>query len=63
MKTLITALILITTALQAQTTGEAAVAAKTSHWQNWVFVATLALTATAAVLIIAINEGKDAPGH
>lgn len=49
--------------LEAQAPGEAAIAtaqvAKENHWQNWTFLGSAIATATAAIWVIAINNGND----
>jgi hypothetical protein len=62
MKKLICLLITSLT-LNAQTGDGATAAAKAnddSYWQNWAFMATAIVTATAAVVYIAYNNGRDA---
>ena len=52
-----------TTDEAAATTGEAAVvtveAVQSNNWQNWAFVATAVVTATAAIFFISINNGHE----
>ena len=49
----------------SQPVGSAAIVATTEtvqnyHWQNWTFFATAVITATAAILIVSTNRGKEA---
>lgn len=50
--------------LHAQT-GDGAVASSQTdwHWQNWTFMATAFVTATAAIVYIAYNNGHHAPNQ
>lgn len=53
--------------LFGQATGATAVntvqAAESNGWQNWAFTACSAVTATAAVIIVALDNGKSASSH
>ena len=57
-------ILLSAASLEAQATGDAAVAtataAKENHWQNWTFVASAALTAATAVLVVSMDDGHHA---
>lgn len=65
----LTALLTMTTllstgVLQAQTTGETAVAtaqtATSNQWQNWTFAATALITATAGIIAVSLDNGTAA---
>lgn len=48
--------------LQAQNTGDAAVAtaktAKSNNWQNWTFAASALVTAAGAVFVVSMHNGN-----
>ncbi len=68
----LTALLTMTTllstgVLQAQTTGETAVAtaqtATSNQWQNWTFAASAMATAAGAIFVVSMHNGNASSSH
>ncbi len=67
MKRLLLATAVLFARLNAQETGATAVetvqVAQDSQWQNWVFAASLLVTAGVAIFIVSMHSGHEAPDH
>ena len=34
-----------------------------SNWQNWIFAASLVVTAVSGIIVVSLNDGHESPSH